>query len=96
MNEINQVILNIAVNAAHAIGDMMKGSNDRGLIKGRTMQQGDHVVSSISDSGGGIPENIGARIYDPFFTQSRPASCARLTASHTAPTAAHTLSPISR
>src|SRR5205823_5267382 len=68
VNDINQVVLNIVVNGAHAIGDAVKGSDRRGTIKVRTECQGDVAVISISDTGGGIPESVRGRIYDPFFT----------------------------
>jgi PAS domain S-box-containing protein len=67
-SEIGQVILNMLVNAAHAIGDVVKGSDRRGRITVSTAQQGDAVVITISDTGTGIPDAIQARIFDPFFT----------------------------
>ena len=66
--EINQAVLNIIVNAAHAIGDVVKDSGGRGKITVATRHDGDYVVISITDTGGGIPEHIRARIFDPFFT----------------------------
>ncbi|HEY1101063.1 MAG TPA: ATP-binding protein, partial [Myxococcota bacterium] len=68
VSELNQVFLNIIVNAAHAIGDKVKGTDKRGTITVRTFREGDDVVVAISDDGGGIPEAIRARIYEPFFT----------------------------
>jgi PAS domain S-box-containing protein len=65
--QINIVILNLLVNAAHAITDV-KGSSERGLITVRTRAEGDNVVISVSDTGGGIREEIRHRIFDPFFT----------------------------
>jgi two-component system NtrC family sensor kinase len=67
-NEIGQAILNITVNAAHAIGNVMQGSDGKGVITVRTWREGDLAVISIGDTGGGIPENVRARIFDPFFT----------------------------
>jgi len=60
--QINQVVMNLLVNAAHAIGDK------RGRIEIRTGCDGDNVWFSVHDNGSGIaPENLG-RIFDPFFT----------------------------
>jgi PAS domain S-box-containing protein len=67
-NEIGQAVLNITVNAAHAIGDVVKGTDRRGLITVRTWRDGDSAMISIHDTGGGIPEEIRTRIFDPFFT----------------------------
>ena len=67
-NEIGQAVLNIAVNAAHAIGDVVQGSDRKGVITVRTWREGDSAVIAIHDTGGGIPENVRARIFDPFFT----------------------------
>jgi signal transduction histidine kinase/HAMP domain-containing protein len=66
--EVNQAVLNIIVNAAHAITDVVGDSGKRGKIVVATRQDGETVVISIGDSGGGIPEHIRARIFDPFFT----------------------------
>jgi two-component system NtrC family sensor kinase len=66
--QINQVVLNLVVNSAHAIGDLVKKNGGRGKIRVQTRVDGDNVVISIEDSGGGIPEGIRARIFDPFFT----------------------------
>ena len=66
--QINQVILNLVVNAAHAIGDAVKGTSNKGLITVRTYVDDTHAVISIADTGGGIPEAIQQRIFDPFFT----------------------------
>jgi len=66
--QINQVVLNLVVNSAHAIADLVSKNGGRGKIKVKTSVENDHVVISISDTGGGIPEGIRARIFDPFFT----------------------------
>ena len=65
-DEINQVVLNLLVNAAHAIQD--SGKPGRGMIRVATRRDADGVSIDITDSGCGIPENIRARIFDPFFT----------------------------
>lgn len=66
--DVNQALLNIVVNAAHAIGDVVAGTDRKGLIRVRTRCSAERVEIAISDSGGGIPEEIRARIFDPFFT----------------------------
>lgn len=63
--ELNQVFLNIIVNAAHAIEESHKG---QGKIRIVTRQLVDAVEIRISDTGIGIPEKIKDRIFDPFFT----------------------------
>jgi len=66
LNELNQVFLNLLVNAAHAITD--RNESERGRIVVTTRLEEDVVIVSISDTGTGIPEAIRSRIYDPFFT----------------------------
>ena len=66
--QINQVVLNLVVNSAHAIADLVGKNGGRGKIRVQTRVDGDNVEISIEDSGGGIPEGIRARIFDPFFT----------------------------
>ncbi len=65
---LNQAILNIIVNAAHAIAEVVKDTGQRGTITIRTQNEGASVVISIADSGVGIPREISDKIYDPFFT----------------------------
>ena len=67
--DINQVFLNIIVNAAHAIADVVgDGSKGKGTITVSTRALGDWVEVRISDTGTGIPEAIRSKIFDPFFT----------------------------
>ena len=66
--DVNQVILNIIVNAAHAIEDVVKVTESRGRITVRTWRDGDSVVMGFADTGGGIPAAIRHRVFDPFFT----------------------------
>jgi two-component system, NtrC family, sensor kinase len=68
--EINQVILNILVNAAQAMESQKRA--EKGLIAIATSLKGDCVVITISDDGPGIPEAIRMRIFDPFFTTKEP------------------------
>ena len=67
--EINQVFLNLLVNAAHAIEEVVKGKeNGKGRILISTRAQKETVEIRFRDTGGGIPESIQHRIFDPFFT----------------------------
>ncbi len=67
--EINQVILNLLVNAAHAIAAVNKnGSSAKGKIILKTKHDGDWAEISITDTGAGIPAEIQSRIFEPFFT----------------------------
>jgi len=67
--EINQVILNLVVNAADAIGECVKeGSVEKGLIRVTTRRAGESVEIRVLDNGPGIPPEIKNRIFDPFFT----------------------------
>jgi PAS domain S-box-containing protein len=68
LGDLNQVFLNILVNAAHAVGDAIGTSGRLGLIKVSTARDGDAVVVTISDDGTGIPEHVQAHIFEPFFT----------------------------
>ena len=67
-NDLNQVFLNLFINAAHAIEDAVHDTRRRGVIGVRTSRVGDRVRIEISDTGSGIPENVRERIFDPFFT----------------------------
>lgn len=69
-NEINQVLLNIIINAAQAIESQKR--SEKGIIGISTSTEGDHIVIVISDDGPGIPKNILASIFDPFFTTKAP------------------------
>jgi signal transduction histidine kinase len=67
--EFNQVILNLIVNAAHAIADVAnKGGPAMGKIKVQTRNCTEWVEIRIEDSGTGIPQQVQSRIFDPFFT----------------------------
>ena len=70
VGELNQVFLNLIVNAAHAIEDL-RGTDDSaplGTITVRTRLDGDDALIEIHDTGGGIPEHVRDRVFDPFFT----------------------------
>ncbi|NOY28959.1 MAG: hybrid sensor histidine kinase/response regulator [Planctomycetes bacterium] len=67
--ELNQVFLNLIVNAAHAIGDTLgDDKTEKGTITVGTRRDGEWVEIFIRDTGTGIPEDVRARIFDPFFT----------------------------
>ena len=67
--EFNQVILNLLVNSAHAIEQVVgDGSKGKGKITIRTRRDGDGVEMSISDTGAGIPVEAQPRMFEPFFT----------------------------
>ncbi|MEM7307894.1 MAG: DAHL domain-containing protein [Planctomycetota bacterium] len=66
--EFNQVVLNMIVNASHAIADVVGEEGPRGTIRISTRRDGDGVEVRISDTGTGIPESARAKIFDPFFT----------------------------
>jgi signal transduction histidine kinase len=68
LGEINQVVLNLLVNSAHAIADFVKDSGALGKLTVRTCLIEDEVEISIGDTGSGIPEDIREKIFDPFFT----------------------------
>jgi signal transduction histidine kinase len=68
--EFNQVILNLVVNAAHAIEEGRAELNEDtlGRIVVRTRRSGDEAIVEVADNGTGIAPQVQARIFDPFFT----------------------------
>lgn len=69
LGEFNQVILNLIVNAADAIAEMIGDSPEtKGTIFISTKFVDDMVVITVADDGPGIPEKIRDRLFDPFFT----------------------------
>jgi signal transduction histidine kinase len=67
-NEINQVFLNLLVNAAHAVADARAQGRTRGTIRIRTSHSDGMVEIAVSDNGTGIPAAIREQVFDPFFT----------------------------
>lgn len=68
-DELNQVFLNIVVNAAHAIEDKAKSLDSfKGEIKISTYQNDQFVTIEICDNGTGMPKEVQERIFDPFYT----------------------------
>jgi PAS domain S-box-containing protein len=67
-SELNQAILNLIVNAAHAIKDTIADTTSRGRIHIRTVNCEDWIEVRIQDTGTGIPKHVQERIFEPFFT----------------------------
>ncbi len=67
VGELNQVFLNLIVNAAHTIAESGKDVQT-GLIAITTRSNGTHVEIDVVDNGCGIPEENLEKIFDPFFT----------------------------
>lgn len=69
VDEFNQVVLNLVINAAHAIGDALKvRSGERGKITVRTRHAPPWAVLEVEDNGTGMPPEVRSRIFEPFFT----------------------------
>ena len=68
LGQFNQVILNMIVNATHAIADVVKGTGAKGTISITTRLVDGWAEVRITDSGTGIPEEVRGKIFDPFFT----------------------------
>jgi signal transduction histidine kinase len=69
LDQINQVVLNLIINAAHAIGESNADlSRGLGTIRIETEYDGLWANIRVGDTGAGIPEAIRERIFEPFFT----------------------------
>jgi two-component system NtrC family sensor kinase len=68
ISEINQLLLNLIINAAQAVGEHDRGAGAMGTIEIETSCDGDFVTIRITDDGPGIPPELQERIYEPFFT----------------------------
>ncbi|MCA9230214.1 MAG: PAS domain S-box protein [Planctomycetales bacterium] len=67
--DLNQVILNLIVNSAHAIAEALgKNPTEKGTITISTALRDNFAEIRVQDTGAGIPESIRRRIFDPFFT----------------------------
>jgi PAS domain S-box-containing protein len=68
IDELNQVFLNLIINAAHAIEEKHEGRDELGLIRIATRVEGEEAVIEVTDDGPGIPAALQERIFEPFFT----------------------------
>src|SRR5205085_8094288 len=66
--EIHQVILNLIVNAAYAIREMVQSSSGKGRLRLATCVAGECVEFRVADNGTGIRDDHRERVFDPFFT----------------------------
>ncbi|MGE0404393.1 MAG: sensor histidine kinase, partial [Kofleriaceae bacterium] len=67
--ELNQVLLNLIINAAHAISDVVaRRTMDRGRISITSHVEDGDIVIEISDTGAGIKDSIRMKVFEPFFT----------------------------
>jgi signal transduction histidine kinase/PAS domain-containing protein len=69
--QINQVLLNLIVNAAQALGGK-PSTEEKGLIRIRTGTSGDEVFCEVEDNGPGIAPEAARHVFDPFFTTKAP------------------------
>jgi signal transduction histidine kinase len=68
ISQLNQVFVNLIVNAAHAIGEVVGNSAAKGHIRVSTFCRDRNAFIVIEDTGCGIPDKFRDRIFDPFFT----------------------------
>jgi len=70
--DLNQVFMNLLVNAAHAVGDRLRDQgaepDERGVITVSSRMADGAVVVAVRDDGTGIAPDVLPRIFDPFFT----------------------------
>ena len=66
--ELNQVVLNLIVNASHAIADVVGSSGNKGKISISADSDATHAVIRIADTGTGIPDAARAKVFEQFFT----------------------------
>jgi two-component system, NtrC family, sensor kinase len=68
VSDLSQIFLNLIVNAAHAIEDVVGKGGEKGQIRINSRREGEWVLIDIMDTGSGVPESIRDRIFEPFFT----------------------------
>lgn len=76
VGDIQQVLVNLVINASHAIESKAAEEGKRGLIRVRSFveehSEKPYVVVAVQDNGGGIPTDVAARVFEPFFTTKEP------------------------
>lgn len=68
IDDMQQVFLNLVINAAHSIEEKLEEDGQRGLIKISSKQEDQYAVFTINDTGKGISPEIREKIFEPFFT----------------------------
>lgn len=69
IDELNQALLNLIINAAHAIAEALPQRGEtKGRITARTRATPTHAVIEIEDSGTGIPDAVRPHLFEPFVT----------------------------
>jgi PAS domain S-box-containing protein len=68
LGDVNQVLLNLVINAAQAVAEAGQDTNQRGTITVRSFLDGDRAVIEVTDTGAGIRPEVARRIFEPFFT----------------------------
>jgi EAL domain-containing protein (putative c-di-GMP-specific phosphodiesterase class I) len=71
IGELNQVFLNLIINAAQALEEQVSDGGKLGVIRIGTRVIGSEVQIEIADDGPGIPRELQERIYEPFFTTKK-------------------------
>jgi len=71
VTEIEQVLLNLLKNAAHAIADWLDMPHPPSIVL-RTRDERDHVRIEVQDNGPGLAPEIRKRVFEPFFTTKAP------------------------
>jgi two-component system, NtrC family, sensor kinase len=72
IGDLNQVFLNLIVNAAQAIAEQPKPRGTMGLIRIRTRHDDGDIVIEVNDTGVGIAPEAQAMVFEPFFTTKAP------------------------
>ncbi len=66
--ELGQVLLNLIVNASHAVAERVGTSGEKGRISIQARRDGTDARLSVRDTGAGMPESVRSRVFEPFFT----------------------------